>query len=207
MIAYVWDALAVTIRGFFRPINTIQYPAQKRPHEERFRASFALLHNPDGEEACIACKMCENICPSQVIAITSTGKKESPVTGKKRNYCEDFTLNLQACIFCELCVQVCPEDAITMCRTQEIPGFSREDLVLTMDKLYANEKGRERTWGIASKFVEMHSTTYGLPKPPEGEAPPPAPKPKREAAPVAAAAPAPAPEKPVEVKKDEGGHG
>ncbi|MBI5497681.1 MAG: 4Fe-4S binding protein [Deltaproteobacteria bacterium] len=173
MILHMLRAMGETMRNVIRPPVTMLHPFQKRTRPPRARATFALLHNEHGEEACIGCLMCENICPSQVISIKALGKKESPVTGKKRGYIEDFTLNLQACIFCELCVQVCPEDAITMCRTQEIPGFSREDLVLTKDKLFANEK-LEKAWGIGSRFVEMHDTKYGLPKPPpgaEGEVP------------------------------------
>ena len=93
------------------------------------------------------------------------GKRESPVTGKRRAYCEDFTLDLQACIYCELCVQVCPEDAIIMLKVQERPGFEREDLVLTMDKLYANEKEKPLYWGTATKLKAMQDPKRGMPKP------------------------------------------
>jgi len=67
------------------------------------------------------------------------GKRESPATGKKRGWCDDFDLDLTACIVCELCVQVCPVDAIVMCRVPNQPGFDREDLLLTMPRLYQNE--------------------------------------------------------------------
>lgn len=178
-----FSALWVTFKNAFRPRTTVNYPFEKRTRAARYRASFALLHNEHGEEACIGCKMCENICPSGIITVVAAPKRESPVTGKKRGYHEDFTINLQACIFCELCVQVCPEDSIAMCRVQEQPGFCREDLVLTKDKLYANENNLELSWGIGSKFVEMHDSKRGLP-------PPPAPAPA--AAPAAAPPAAPA---------------
>ena len=154
--------LGITLRNFLWPPVTVQYPEVIRPRAERFRASFALLHEADGDEACIGCLQCERICPSQVIAIKAGGKKESPVTGKKRGYADDFVLDLSACIFCELCVQVCPTDAIVMTREPERAALSREDLVLTMPMLYANEKSKHRSWADATKLMDMQTP----PKPP-----------------------------------------
>lgn len=148
-------ALGTSMKQVFRPVNTVQFPDVIRPRAERYRASFALLHDADGDELCIGCLQCERICPSQVIAIKAAGKRESPVTGKKRGYADDFTLDMSACIFCELCVQVCPTDAIVMTREQDPPAFSREDLVLTMEKLYANEKSKTRAWGDGTKLMGM----------------------------------------------------
>ncbi len=73
-------------------------------------------------------------------------KNESPVTGKRRSYAKDLVLDLNACIFCELCVQVCPTDAIVMMRLPEEPGYSREELFLSMDRLYENE-AQAPGWG------------------------------------------------------------
>lgn len=155
-------ALATSLRHLFRAPTTVEYPDVIRPRAERYRASFALLHEADGDEACIGCLQCERICPSKVIAIKGPAKRESKVTGKKRGYADDFTLDLSACIFCELCVQVCPTDAIVMTREQEEPAYTREDLVLTMAKLYANEKLKHRTWGDGTKLMAMQA----IPKPP-----------------------------------------
>lgn len=153
-VSGAWRALWVTLKNFFRPRVT----EGVRPHEtrsERYRASFALVHDEHGDEACIGCMLCEKICPSVVIDVTPDKKRESPNTGKKRGWVADFTLDLEACIFCELCVQVCPTDAILMRRVQEEAGYVREDLVLTMDKLYANEDEKPWTWATASKLQEM----------------------------------------------------
>jgi NADH-quinone oxidoreductase subunit I len=160
-------ALGTSMRQVFRPPITVQFPDVIRPRAERYRASFALLHDEEGDELCIGCLQCERICPSQVIAIKAAGKRESPITGKKRGYADDFTLDMSACIFCELCVQVCPTDAIVMTREQDPPAYSREDLVLTMDKLYANEKSKTRSWGDATKLMGMQEA----PKAPKVHAP------------------------------------
>jgi NADH-quinone oxidoreductase subunit I len=153
-------ALSTTIKNVARPPTTVHYPAEKRERAERYRNSFALLHEESGDEACVGCLQCEKICPSNVISIEAE-KKESPFTGKRRGYAKDFTLDLNACIFCELCVQVCPTDAIVMLRVPEQPGYSREDLVLTMDRLYTNETDKPKTWGTASKLMEMQDPKRG----------------------------------------------
>jgi len=179
------DALGVTIRNLFRKKVTEPLPwKETRSRTERYRSTFALVHDENGEEACIGCKMCEKICPSDVISVEAGGRKESPVTGKKRGYCDDFTLDLNACIVCEYCVQVCPTDAIVMLSAPESPGFSREDLVLTMDKLYANESLDKPSWATGTKLIEMQDPKRGQPKPP------PKTRPTAKAAPAKKAKPA-----------------
>lgn len=155
-------ALALSMKSVFRKPTTVHYPMQKRERAERYRNSFALLHDETTDEACVGCLQCERICPSEVITVIAE-KKDSPITGKRRGYAKDFTLDLNACIFCELCVQVCPTDAIVMLRVPEKPGFAREDLVLTMDRLYENETTKPATWGTASKLMEMQDPKRGQP--------------------------------------------
>ena len=194
-------AMGTTLRNFLRPPVTVEYPTVIRPRPERHRVSFALLIDETGDEACIGCLACERICPSQVIAIKQAPKRESKVTGKKRGYADDFTLDLEACIFCELCVQVCPTDAIVMCREPEVPGFCREDLVLTMDKLYANQKDKALSWGTAGKLLEMQDPARGKAEAKSAEggedksAEAGAEKPKAKAGKAKAAKPAPEPAK------------
>jgi NADH-quinone oxidoreductase subunit I len=157
-------SLGVTMRSVFRKPTTVHYPAQKRERAERYRNTFALLHDEAGDELCVGCLQCEKICPSQIITVVAE-KHESPVTGKRRGYATDFVLDLNACIFCELCVQVCPTDAIIMCRAPEQPGYSREDLCLTMDRLYQNEGGKPATWATGTKLMEMQDPKRGQSKP------------------------------------------
>lgn len=178
-------ALTVTFENLFRKPTCYDYPFNTRERAPRYRASFALLHDEAGDERCIGCKKCQNICPSGVITVTAE-KRESPVTGKKRGYSSDFTLDLEACCFCELCVQVCPEDAIAMGRLAEAPGYSREDLCLTMDKLYANEKKLP----LIAELGEAIRASQEPPKPkPVAAAPAPAAGAAKPAAPAAAPAP------------------
>jgi formate hydrogenlyase subunit 6/NADH:ubiquinone oxidoreductase subunit I len=171
-----FDNLRINLINIFRKKNTVPLPWKgDRPRSERLRASFALVHDEHGDEACIGCNMCGKICPSEIITVVSKGRAESPNTGKKRGWCEDFILDLNACIICELCVQVCPTDAILMLRVQEPPGYQREDLVLTMDKLYENEKLAQTTWATGSKLIEMQTPAKVEKPAPAPQAP--APKP------------------------------
>jgi NADH-quinone oxidoreductase subunit I len=156
MIARTLAALGTTLGNLKRPKVTEKLPWKAdRAHPERYRASFALLHDEHGEERCIACGACAKICPSQIITVQMGERTVHPVTGKKRATARSFVLDMQACIFCEMCVQVCPSDAITMLRVYQHPVFEREDLVMTAEKLYANEKLGQRSWAIASRLAAM----------------------------------------------------
>ncbi len=172
-----FSALWVSAKNLFRPMTTTPLPWKgHRELPERYRTSFALVHDEHGDEACIGCKMCEKICPSFIITVVPGGRANSEKTGKARGWCKDFTLDLNACIHCELCIQVCPVDAIVMLREQDTPGYSREELFLSMEKLYANEK-KAQSWGTGAKLLAMQEP----PKPPKPAAP---------TAPAAPAAPA-----------------
>ncbi len=186
------NSIGATVRNFLRPPVTVNYPAVIRPRPERYHTSFALLHDAPGDELCIGCLACERICPSFVIEIKQAPKRESPVTGKKRGYVEAFTLNLTACIGCELCVQVCPTDALVMLRTPEKPAFCREDLILDVKRLYANEKEKQAAWATGSRLIEMQDPNVGQPKVEKKPAPVAA-APAPAVTPVAASTPAAAP--------------
>jgi NADH-quinone oxidoreductase subunit I len=156
-MSYLVDAaraLRTTLKNAFRRPTTVEFPEVIRPRAVRYRASFALPDDEHGEIACIGCLACERICPSQVIKMKSGGKRESPVTGKKRAYVEEFVLDLTACIQCELCIQVCNSDAIFMTREPEVPAFAREELVLDLARLRANAREKTPAWGRGTTLQE-----------------------------------------------------
>lgn len=191
-------ALWTTLWNVTRKPTTVEFPEVIRPRAERFRASFALPDDEHGEIACIACLACERICPSQVIKMKSGGKRDSPVTGKKRAYVDEFVLDLTACIQCELCVQVCNSDAIFMVREPEEPAFSREDLVLDIDRLRANAKNKTASWGRGTILQAMQELPKEKkPAPAPSAAPSPAPVPSASPSPSAAPSPAPSASAPV----------
>lgn len=147
------DALAITLKNLFRKPITVQYPAETRPLPERYKGiSFALTHDPEtGEENCIGCRLCEFICPSNVISVTQ-------VRRGNRTYAETFYLDLSACLICELCVQVCPTDAIVMIRKGiDEPVYNRADLVLTKEKMEANEKRFSLSWTTGNRLRQMQA--------------------------------------------------
>lgn len=152
------DALRITFRHLGRKPSTVMHPFERRERAPRWRQTFALVHDAHGDEACIGCKKCEKICPSEVITVVTGKKRESPTTGQKRGWADDFTLDLTACIVCELCVQVCPVDAILMCRAATPPGAAREDLFLTMARLYANETALPLSPMTGTSLIASHST-------------------------------------------------
>jgi formate hydrogenlyase subunit 6/NADH:ubiquinone oxidoreductase subunit I len=134
-------AMAVTFRNLFRAPVTVHYPRVTRPYPDRFRGVLALTYDPEtAEENCIGCRLCEYICPPQVI-------KVEMLKAEKRNYAKSFFLELYACEFCELCVQVCPTDAIVMLRT----------FVLDKDRLHALGRQFTPSWATGTGLRAMQA--------------------------------------------------
>jgi len=162
------QAMATTLRNLFRRPNTVQYPAVRRPIPSRWRGgTFALTYDPRTEEEnCIGCRLCEYICPSQIISVELV-KGEPRKNGKGASYAGRFTLDYQACMQCELCVQVCPADAIVMLREPMEPCFSREGLFLDRQRLFANgrallERPQLESEATASRLQEWTDARRGL---------------------------------------------
>ena len=131
LVRAVTRAMGITLRNLFRTPVTVQYPTVKRAYPDRFRGVLALTYDPaTGEENCIGCRLCEYICPPQVI-------KVEMLKAEKRNYARSFSLELYSCEFCELCVQVCPTDAIVMLKTFDLATADRRELLLDKDRLHA----------------------------------------------------------------------
>ncbi len=174
-VSGTFSALGATLRNFFRPAITVNYPKAVRPVPRQWRAgTFALTTDPKtGEENCIGCRLCEYICPSQIISV-SLRKGEERRNGIGATYCDRFTLDYQACMQCELCIQVCPTDAIVMTRYLAEPTLTREGLFLSKERLL--EAGRKLleapdqvSFALPSRIREWTDAERGTPKTPEGE--------------------------------------
>ena len=126
------QGLAVTLRYMFAPKITIQYPEEKTPASPRFRGLHALRRYPNGEERCIACKLCEAVCPAMAITIESAERDD----GSRRT--TRYDIDLTKCIFCGFCEEACPVDAIVETHIFEYHGETRGDLYYTKQMLLAN---------------------------------------------------------------------
>ncbi len=131
LLKELFKGMAVTGRHMFTRKITVQYPEEKTPQSVRFRGLHALRRYPNGEERCIACKLCEAVCPALAIVIESAERDD----GSRRTTRYDIDLN--KCIFCGFCEEACPVDAIVETRIYEYHGESRGDLYLTKPMLLA----------------------------------------------------------------------
>jgi len=124
--------MALTLRYMFRKKITINYPFEKGPLSPRFRGEHALRRYPNGEERCIACKLCEAICPAQAITIEAEPRPD----GSRR--ITRYDIDMVKCIYCGLCEEACPVDAIVEGPNFEYSTENREELLYDKDKLLAN---------------------------------------------------------------------
>ena len=124
--------LAVTGRHFFARKITIQYPEEKTPYSPRFRGLHALRRYPNGEERCIACKLCEAVCPACCITIESEQRADN--TRRTTRY----DIDLFKCIYCGFCEEACPVDAVVLTRMYEFHFENRYESIIAKDQLLKN---------------------------------------------------------------------
>ncbi|TPE61029.1 NADH-quinone oxidoreductase subunit NuoI [Sandaracinobacter neustonicus] len=129
---------ALTFSYMFKPTRTVNYPYEKGPISPRFRGEHALRRYPNGEERCIACKLCEAVCPAQAITIEA----EPRADGSRRT--TRYDIDMTKCIYCGLCQEACPVDAIVEGPNFEFATETREELMYDKDKLLANGERWER---------------------------------------------------------------
>ena len=123
--------LALTGRHFFQRKITVQFPEEKTPQSPRFRGLHAQRRYPNGEERCIACKLCEAVCPAMAITIESEQRDD----GTRRT--SRYEIDLTKCIFCGFCEESCPVDSIVETHILEYHGEKRGDLYYTKQMLLA----------------------------------------------------------------------
>lgn len=131
LLVEVLKGLRLTGGYLFKPKFTIQYPEEKLPISPRFRGLHALRRYPNGEERCIACKLCEAVCPALAITIEAEPRED----GSRRT--TRYDIDLFKCIYCGFCEESCPVDSIVETDLYEYHFENRGDHIMTKDKLLA----------------------------------------------------------------------
>jgi len=136
----------VGMKYFFKPKATINYPHEKGPQSARFRGEHALRRYPSGEERCIACKLCEAVCPAQAIHIDAEPRED----GSRRT--TRYDIDMTKCIYCGFCQEACPVDAIVEGPNIEFATETREELYYNKEKLLDNG---DRWEGVLARNLEL----------------------------------------------------
>lgn len=131
MLLELMKGLNVTFRYFTKPKFTLAYPEEKTPKSPRYRGLHALRRYPNGEERCIACKLCEAVCPALAITIDSTQRED----GTRRT--TRYDIDLFKCIYCGFCEESCPVDSIVETDFTEYHFENRGENIVTKEKLLA----------------------------------------------------------------------
>ena len=132
LLAELVSGLAMTLKYAFKKPVTINYPYEKGPLSPRFRGEHALRRYENGEERCIACKLCEAICPAQAITIEAEQRED----GSRRT--TRYDIDMTKCIYCGFCQEACPVDAIVEGPNFEFATETREELFYNKEKLLSN---------------------------------------------------------------------
>jgi NADH-quinone oxidoreductase subunit I len=151
----IFKGMALTFRKMVSKAVTIQYPDQRRDIAPGFRGQHALSKGPTGASKCVGCGLCATICPSQCIKVT---RADGKVTG--------YEIEVLRCIYCGFCVEACPYGAISLTENYEYSAYTREDLLMTKDKLLNNwDKYMPGNKGVEyyKKFWRPMSEDFGTP--------------------------------------------
>lgn len=160
----IFGGLMVTLRHIFRKKDTMQYPEQRREFGPRYRGVPSLVKDQDGREKCVACYMCQWVCPPLVITIEAAEYPKNHAQHQIEKYPERFEINMLRCIYCGLCEEVCPEEAIFMSKTYAVTGLSRELMIFDKQRLYEIGGVREdeiKKWSEQSKGPRERSHRSG----------------------------------------------
>lgn len=133
------QGFTITGKQLFAKKFTILYPFEATPVSPRFRGEHALRRYPNGEERCIACKLCEAVCPAQAITIEAKPRQD----GSRRT--TRYDIDMVKCIYCGLCEEACPVDAIVEGPNMEFAAENRKNLIYTKERLLQNGDKLEPT--------------------------------------------------------------
>jgi NADH-quinone oxidoreductase subunit I len=145
-IPEIAKGMSLTFRHIFRPKFTLQYPEERDVPLSHFRGMPALVTDQDGRTKCVACKLCEYVCPPNAILIEAREIEGRRVEKGPKN----FEINMLRCIMCGFCEEVCPEEAIFLTEKFELAAGSRDELIFNRDQLLTIGGTRQdsiRKWG------------------------------------------------------------
>jgi NADH-quinone oxidoreductase subunit I len=146
LLSELVSGMALTLRYFFSKKATIRYPHEKTPLSPRFKGEHALRRYPNGEERCIACKLCEAICPALAITIEAEPRED----GSRRT--TRYDIDMTKCIYCGMCEEACPVDAIVEGPNLEFATETREELIYQKERLLENG---DRWEAVMAKRLEL----------------------------------------------------
>lgn len=151
LLTDILSGMWLTLRYMLtRPRVTLNYPFEKAPLSHRFRGEHCLRRYANGEERCIACKLCEAVCPAQAITIEAAPRDD----GSRRT--TRYDLDMTKCIYCGFCEEACPVDAIVMGPNYEYATETREELLYNKNKLLANGERWEAVLAMRLKKDEPY---------------------------------------------------
>ncbi len=127
--------LWITLKHLPRKKNTLQYPEQRPTLHGQYRGVPVLVKDPDGRTKCVACQLCEFVCPPKAIRIVPAARPEDRADANVEKEPKEFEIDMLRCIFCGLCQEACPEEAIFLKRDFAVTGYTREEFVLKKEKL------------------------------------------------------------------------
>ncbi|MDA1194049.1 MAG: NADH-quinone oxidoreductase subunit I [Planctomycetota bacterium] len=139
----ILKGLSITFKRMFRPKITMQFPEERWTVRDQYRGMPVLVSDDEGRPKCVACSLCEFVCPPKAIFIVP---EELEVGNKVERGPAVFDLNMLRCIYCALCEEACPEEAIFMSKNYMVWGANRSDMLFHKEKLY--ELGGIRTEGV-----------------------------------------------------------
>jgi len=160
----ILGGLALTWRHMFRAKDTVQYPEQKHAFGDRYRGVPALVKDEDGREKCVACYMCQWVCPPLAISIEAAEYPPDHKLHAIEKFPAKFEINMLRCIYCGLCEEACPEEAIFMSKTYVVVGHSRDLMIFDKPKLYqigGVRPGGIKKWDPAHKGLGERSHVSG----------------------------------------------
>jgi NADH-quinone oxidoreductase subunit I len=131
----IFGGLRITIRQFFSPSVTLQYPEERPVIPPRYRGVPTLVKDPKGRVKCVSCQLCEFVCPPKAIRITPGEIPQDAPTAHVEKAPQEFEIDMLRCIYCGLCEEVCPEEAIFLQNVFSVTGYHRDEFKFKKEKL------------------------------------------------------------------------